>query len=86
MGWRVWGARGGGGVCVGGGALKDVSTPATERMFLISCWDDLPCVLAALQIINETLPTLCELRHEGTIRAIGITGYPLDIFTYILDR
>jgi hypothetical protein len=55
-------------------------------MFLILCWDDLPCVFAALQIINETLPTLCELRHEGTIRAISITGYPLDIFTYILDR
>lgn len=25
------------------------------------------------QIITETLPMLCELRREGTIRAIGIT-------------
>ncbi len=40
----------------------------------------------AMQIVNETLPTLLELRREGKIRAIGITGYPLDIFTYILDR
>eukprot|EP00879_Flechtneria_rotunda_P008936 GHRR01009357.1.p1 GENE.GHRR01009357.1~~GHRR01009357.1.p1 ORF type:complete len:315 (+),score=97.78 GHRR01009357.1:1680-2624(+) len=38
------------------------------------------------QIINETLPCLLELKKQGKIRAIGITGYPLDIFSYILDR
>lgn len=49
------------------------------------------CLLAWLtrlpsQIVNETLPTLLSLRAEGRIRAIGITGYPLDIFSYVLDR
>jgi diketogulonate reductase-like aldo/keto reductase len=41
---------------------------------------------AAAQIIDETLPTLLELKQQGTIRAIGITGYPLDIFSYVLDK
>jgi aryl-alcohol dehydrogenase-like predicted oxidoreductase len=38
------------------------------------------------QIVHETLPALADLKRQGLIRAIGITGYPLDIFTYILDR
>jgi len=36
--------------------------------------------------VTETLPALLELKQQGTIRAVGITGYPLDIFSYILDR
>jgi L-galactose dehydrogenase len=32
------------------------------------------------------LPTLLELKQAGVIKAIGITGYPLDIFTYVLDK
>lgn len=38
------------------------------------------------QIITETIPALQELKKEGLIRHIGITGLPLDIYTYILDR
>jgi diketogulonate reductase-like aldo/keto reductase len=38
------------------------------------------------QIVDETLPALLELKQQGIIRAIGITGYPLDIFSYILDK
>lgn len=38
------------------------------------------------QIVNETLPTLLGLKREGVIKAIGITGYPLDVFTYVLDK
>ncbi|HEY4245201.1 MAG TPA: aldo/keto reductase [Lacunisphaera sp.] len=38
------------------------------------------------QIVNETLPTLVELRKAGRIGHIGITGLPLKVFTSILDR
>lgn len=38
------------------------------------------------QIIEETLPALAKLREKGVVRHIGITGLPLKIFTYILDR
>ncbi|KAF8019707.1 hypothetical protein BT93_G0412 [Corymbia citriodora subsp. variegata] len=38
------------------------------------------------QIINETIPALLKLKETGKIRFIGITGLPLGIFTYVLDR
>ncbi|KAH7689833.1 L-galactose 1-dehydrogenase protein [Dioscorea alata] len=38
------------------------------------------------QIVNETIPALQKLKETGKIRFIGITGLPLDIFTYVLDR
>lgn len=38
------------------------------------------------QIVNETLPALAALKKEGLIRAIGITGLPLKIYRYVLDR
>ena len=38
------------------------------------------------QIINETLPALQRLKEQGRVRHIGITGLPLRVFPYILDR
>ncbi len=38
------------------------------------------------QILNETLPALSELKRLGKVKHIGITGLPLKIFEYILDR
>ncbi|CAN1760673.1 L-galactose dehydrogenase [Linum perenne] len=38
------------------------------------------------QIVNETIPALLKLKEAGKIRFIGITGLPLGIFTYVLDR
>ncbi len=36
--------------------------------------------------MTETIPALQELKQQGIVRAIGITGLPLDIYPYILDR
>lgn len=36
--------------------------------------------------MNETLPALAALRAQGLVRHIGITGLPLPIFRYVLDR
>ncbi|RWR74046.1 L-galactose dehydrogenase [Cinnamomum micranthum f. kanehirae] len=38
------------------------------------------------QIVNETIPALLKLKEVGKIRFIGITGLPLGVFTYVLDR
>lgn len=37
------------------------------------------------QIIGETLPALYELRQAGTVRAVGISGYPLPALAYVLE-
>ncbi len=46
-------------------------------LFNLLCW---------VQIVNETIPALQKLKEQGLVRFIGITGYPLDIYTYVLDR
>ncbi|KAL9238514.1 hypothetical protein vseg_012923 [Gypsophila vaccaria] len=38
------------------------------------------------QIVNETIPALQKVKESGKARFIGITGLPLDIYTYVLDR
>lgn len=44
------------------------------------------CRCRALQIINETLPALQQLKQQGLVRFIGITGLPFKSLTYVLDR
>ena len=38
------------------------------------------------QIVGETLPALAALKARGLVRHVGITGLPLKIFKYVLDR
>lgn len=38
------------------------------------------------QIINETIPVLQEIKHQGKTRFIGITGLPLGVFTSVVSR
>jgi L-galactose dehydrogenase len=38
------------------------------------------------QIVNETLPALHELKRQGLVHHVGITGLPLKVFRSILDR
>ncbi|MCA1685627.1 MAG: aldo/keto reductase, partial [Planctomycetia bacterium] len=38
------------------------------------------------QIVDETLPALRTLKEQGKVRFIGVSGYPMKIFRYVLDR
>lgn len=38
------------------------------------------------QVVEETLPALRRLRDAGKCRFIGVTGLPLNIFTYVASR
>src|SRR5438105_439744 len=38
------------------------------------------------QTVDETLPALRKIQQQGKVRFIGISGYPMKIFKYILDR
>jgi aryl-alcohol dehydrogenase-like predicted oxidoreductase len=38
------------------------------------------------QIIDETLPALRKIQQQGKVRFIGVSGYPMKIFRYVLDR
>ena len=38
------------------------------------------------QVVNETLPALRKIQKEGKVKHIGISGYPMNIFKYVLDQ
>jgi L-galactose dehydrogenase len=38
------------------------------------------------QIVDETLPALRQLQKQGKVRFVGVSGYPMHMFRYILDR
>jgi hypothetical protein len=38
------------------------------------------------QVISEALPALAQLKAQGLVRFVGVTGLPLKALTYVLDR
>ena len=36
--------------------------------------------------MNETIPALRQVQEQGKVRFVGITGLPLKIFRYVLER
>ncbi len=38
------------------------------------------------QIVEETLPAVRRAQQAGKVRFVGISGYPMKIFKYVLDR
>ena len=38
------------------------------------------------QIVEETLPALRKIQKQGKVRFVGVSGYPMKIFRYVLDR
>lgn len=55
-----------------------------EHLDIILC-HDIEFVDMA-QIVNETLPALRKIQQQGKVRCIGISGYPMKIFRYVLER
>ncbi|KAK9819654.1 hypothetical protein WJX72_000807 [[Myrmecia] bisecta] len=56
-----------------------------EYIDVIQC-HDIESAKDMKQIVTETIPALQKLKKQGLVRFIGITGLPLDIYTYVLDR
>jgi aryl-alcohol dehydrogenase-like predicted oxidoreductase len=38
------------------------------------------------QIVDETLPAMRKIQQQGKVRYVGISGYPMHVFRWILDR
>ncbi|MDH3718555.1 MAG: aldo/keto reductase [Planctomycetota bacterium] len=38
------------------------------------------------QIVDETLPALDQVRQQGKVRYIGVSGYPMKMFNYVIDH
>ncbi len=38
------------------------------------------------QIVTETIPALRKVQQQGKVRFVGITGFPLKIFSHVLAR
>ncbi|MFL5341002.1 MAG: aldo/keto reductase [Gemmataceae bacterium] len=38
------------------------------------------------QIVDETLPALRKIQRQGKLRFVGVSGYPMKIFKFILDQ
>lgn len=37
------------------------------------------------QVVTETIPALNKLKEAGKLRAVGISGYPLEAFPYVIS-
>ena len=55
-----------------------------EHLDIILC-HDLEFVEMS-QIVEETLPALRKIQQQGKVRFVGVSGYPMKMFKYVLDR
>lgn len=56
----------------------------TDHLDIVLC-HDIEFVDMA-QVVNETLPALQTLKQQGKVRFVGVSGYPMHLFRYVLDR
>lgn len=57
----------------------------TDYLDIILC-HDIEFISPMDQIVNETLPALRRIQQQGKVRYVGISGYPMKIFPFVLDR
>jgi L-galactose dehydrogenase len=38
------------------------------------------------QIVDETIPALKKIQEQGKVRFIGVSGYPMKMFKFVLDQ
>ena len=38
------------------------------------------------QIVDETLPAIRKVQQQGKVRFVGVSGYPMKIFKFVLDQ
>jgi L-galactose dehydrogenase len=39
-----------------------------------------------IQIVEETLPALRKIQKQGKVRFLGVSGFPMKMFKFVLDR
>lgn len=56
----------------------------TDHLDIVLC-HDIEFVKMA-QIVEETLPALRKQQEKGKVRFVGVSGYPMKVFKYVLER
>jgi L-galactose dehydrogenase len=56
----------------------------TDHLDIVLCHD--VEFVPMQQIVDETIPALRKIQRSGKVRYIGISGYPMKVFRFILDQ
>lgn len=57
----------------------------TDHLDIVLC-HDIEFIRPMDQIVDETLPALREMQQAGKVRYVGVSGYPMKVFKFVLDR